>query len=200
MDASLLLQTIVAGVLVSAVISGFLVCFGRYAACGRRRRWPQIVAAVILLDQGSKWLVAETVRHGAACSYLGGAIQIGRYTNFLQGFGATSSWLLGGTLIGIVGAIRLWQMLRERGYVMSGAAEAGLALMLGGVATIAAERAWSGCVVDFLQFGANGQYVYNFADLAVFAGGFILCARGMIALPRAIEEEMAVANAGEGAE
>jgi lipoprotein signal peptidase len=185
MDAGLLRQTVVSGALVSAVILGLLMGFSGW------RRWPRIVVAVILLDQGSKWLIADTVRQGATYSYLGGALQIGHYTNFLQGFGASTNWLLGGTLVGIVGVIRLCQMLGERGYFMSGAVEAGLALILGGVAVIAAERALSGCVVDFLQFGINGAYVYNIADLAVFAGGFILCARAMVALPQAIEQEAA---------
>jgi len=192
MDASLLAQTIISGALVSAVILGFLCRFSP-----RRARWPQIAAGVIFLDQGSKWVIAELFK-GAPHSYLGGRIQISYCTNFLQGFGATSPWLLCTTLVGLIGALRLYQMLVERRYVMSFATEAGLALMLGGVAIIAVERAWAGFVVDFLQLGAGSSYVCNFADLAALGGAVMLAVRGLSVLPKAIEEEAAAGDAGEG--
>jgi lipoprotein signal peptidase len=195
LNASLLTQTIISGFLVSAVIVGLLWCFAP-----RRARWPQIAAGVILLDHGSKWLVAEIVKGGGTHSYLAGNIQIGYYTNYLQGFGATSPWLLCATLVGVIGAIRLYQMLVERHYRMSFATEAGLALVLGAVAAIALERAWTGYVVDFLQLGATCDYVCNMADLAALAGLAILSVRGLSILPAAIEQELAAAAAGEGVE
>ena len=195
MDASLLTQTIISGALASIVIVAFLCRFAP-----RRSRWPQIAAGVVFLDQGSKWLVSELFKGGAHHSYLGGRVQVEYCTNFLQGFGATSPWLLCTTLVAVIGACRLYQMLLERRYLMSFATEASLALMLGGVASIAAERAWGGFVVDFLQLGAASAYVYNLADVAVLGGAFLLCARGVAVLPRAIEEELAAGSAGKGAE
>jgi lipoprotein signal peptidase len=191
MDASLLAQTIISGALVSAVILGFLCRFAP-----RRARWPQIAAGVIFLDQSSKWVIAELFK-GAPHSYLGGRIQIWYCTNFLQGFGATSPWLLCTTLVGVIGAVLLYQMLAERRYAMSFATEMGLALILGGVAIIAIERAWAGAVVDFLQLGAGSGYVCNFADLAALGGAMMLAVRGISVLPRAIEEEM-VAGGADG--
>lgn len=194
MDASLLTQTIVSGAVVSALILVFLCRFGP-----RRARWPQIAAGVIFLDQVSKWLVAQLVRDGATHEYLAGMLRIGYHTNFLQGFGSTSPFLLCTTLVGAVGCVRLYQMLNEQRYAMSAATEAGLALILGGVAAIALERAWAGFVIDFLMFGSSGSYVFNFADLAALAGGVVLFARGVAVLPEAIDEELAAARSEKGA-
>lgn len=195
MNASLLTQTIVSGFLVSAVIIAFLCLFAP-----RRSRWPHITAGIILLDFGAKWLVGALVKGGTPHSYLSGSIQIGYYTNYLQGFGATSPWLLCATLVGVIGCIRLYQMLAERQYRMSSFTEAGLAMMLGGVIAIAIERSWTGFVVDFLQLGVASDYVCNVADLAAFAGLVTLCVRGFSVLPAALEQELASAAAGEGVE
>lgn len=195
MNAGLLAQTIASGALACAVILGFL-----YRFAPRRARWPQIAAGVVFLDQASKWLVVGSVKGGPAHSFLGGAMHVGYYTNYLQGFGATSPSILCMTLVGVVGGIRLFQMLLERRYLMSATAEIALALMLGGLATIAVERACTGFVVDFLEFGPHSAYVYNFADLAVLAGGLTLCLRGITVLPRAVEEELAGTGADGGAE
>ena len=195
MNASLLTQTIVSGVLVSAVIIAFLCLFAP-----RRAYWPHITAGVIFLDLGAKWTVGALVKGGATHSYLGGNLQVGYYTNYLQGFGATSPWLLCATLVGVIGSIRLYQMLVERRYRMSFFTEAGLAMVLGGVAAIAIERVWTGYVVDFLQLGVASDYVCNLADLTAFAGLVILCGRGLAVLPAAIEEELAAAAAGKGVE
>jgi len=191
MDASLLVQTIISGALVSATLFGFL-----YRFAPRRAHWPQVFAAVIFLDQGSKWLVAELVKGGAPHFYLGGALGVGYYTNFLQGFGTTSSWLLCATLVGVIGGIRLSQMLIERRYLMSSVTETGLALLLGGVAVIAVERTFNGFVVDFIQFGRNASYVWNFADLSAIAGIVILFLRGMTVLPAMVQAELAPARTG----
>ena len=206
MHIDVLTQTIISGFLASAAMLAFLLRFGP-----RRPHWPQIVAAVIFLDQASKWIVARalataTAANGLAVgqlahngphhSYLGGAMEVGYYANYLQGFGGTSAWLLCATLVSAVASVRLYQMLAERGYRMSFATEGGLALVLGGVAALAAERACAGFVVDFLQFGARSNYVFNFADLVAFGGALILFVRAMIALPGLIERELAGAGGG----
>jgi len=192
-DTGLLIQTVVSGALVSALILGFLYRFGPRRAC-----WPQVAAGVVFLDQATKWLVVELFADGAPQAYFGGRIQIGYHTNFLQGFGETSTWLLCATLVGAIGCVRLYQMLVERRYAMSCGAEVGLALLLGGVATVAAERAWAGFVIDCLQFGPHCNYVFNVADLAALAGCAILFVRGLIVLPGVIEQEHAAAGARSG--
>jgi lipoprotein signal peptidase len=193
MDASLFIQTVISGALVSAALFGFL-----YRFAPRRTHWPHVFAAVIFLDQGSKWLVAALVKGGAPHFYLGGAIGIGYYTNYLQGFGASSPWLLCATLVGVIGGIRLSQMLIERRYIMSSATETGLALLLAGVAVIAVERTFNGFVVDFIQFGRNAGYVWNFADLSAIAGSVILFLRGMAVLPAMLQAELSPVETGGG--
>jgi len=195
MDGSVLVQTVISGALVSAAMLGFLCRFAP-----RRARWPQVAAGVIFLDQGSKWMIAELIKGHGAHAYLGGKIQISYCTNAVQGFGGTSAWLLCTTLVGMIGALRLYQMLAERRYVMSSSVEVGVALMLGGLAIIAAERALTGFVVDFLTVGAAPDYACNVADLAVLAGATILCVRAAVALPGAVSDELAAARAGEGAD
>jgi lipoprotein signal peptidase len=195
LNGNLLTQTIVSGLLASAIIVVFLLRFAP-----RHPRWPQIAAAAIFLDQISKWIVADLVRDGASHSYLGGTIEVGYFTNYLQGFGGTASWLLCATLVGVIAGIRLFQMLVERRYVMSGVTEAGLALVLGGVVAIAVERAWAGFVVDFLQIGPHSGYVYNFADFMALGGVLTLFVRGVAVLPGIVEREFAGADAGAGTE
>jgi lipoprotein signal peptidase len=191
LSTTLLTQTVVSGFLASAAIIVFLFRFAP-----RRARWPQIAAAAIFLDQASKWIVTGLVRDGAAQSYLGGVLRISCFTNYLQGFGAACPWLLSATLVGLIAAIRLYQMLLERPYVMSPATEAGLALLLAGVLALAVERAWAGYVVDFLQFGRHSAYVCNFADLQALGGLAVLFVRGLTVLPGLIQTELARAGAG----
>jgi lipoprotein signal peptidase len=195
LSTGLLIQTIISGLLVSAAIAAFLLRFAP-----PRPRWPQLVCAVFVIDHGSKWIITHLVRGGELHTYLGGAVGIGHYTNYLQGFGRTSPWLLCATLVVIIAGIRLYQMLLERGYEMSWGTEAGLALVLGGVMAAACERMWSGRVVDFLSLGAQGSYVYNFADVAALGGMLLLFTRGAIALPGMIGRELAGAGAAGGAE
>lgn len=191
MHIGVLTQAIISGFLASAAMLAFLLRFGP-----RRPHWPQIVAAVVFLDQASKWIVGQLAHNGPHQSYLGGAMEVGYYANHVQGFGGTSAWLLGATLVSAVASVRLYQMLAKRGYRMSFATEGGLALVLGGVAALAVERACAGFVVDFLQFGARSNYVFNFADLVAFGGALILFVRAMIALPGLIERELAGAGGG----
>jgi lipoprotein signal peptidase len=60
---------------------------------------------------------------------------------------------------------------------MSPAAELALALMIGGYLGILMDRVRLGFVVDFIEFGRAGAFVYNIADLAVFAAIALLVAR-----------------------
>ncbi len=71
----------------------------------------------------------------------------------------------------------LYERLLKRGYRMSTIAELALAMMVGGYLAILLDRVRLGFVVDFLEFGRASAFVYNVADLAVFAALALLVVR-----------------------
>ena len=141
------------------------------------RRWLLVSAAVIALDQASKFLVAN-------------ALSLGEQRELLPVFnlvlahnsGAAFSLLANAagwqrlffSTIAVAAAAIILHLLRRHAHqrLFSFA----LALILGGALGNLLDRAWLGYVVDFLDFHWNAHHfpAFNVADSAITCGAILL--------------------------
>jgi signal peptidase II len=147
-------------------------------------RWVAVALGVCVVDQAAKMLVSpDTQNH--RISVLGGWLQITYLENVKQGFGGSFPYLLLVTGVCVAALFFLYGRLSETKYRMSALAEVGCALMVGGYLGILLDRVRLGFVVDFLEVGRAGPFVYNLADLAIFVAVALLLVRGLQYLAQA---------------
>ena len=138
-----------------------------------------IVGVVVLLDQISKWLVAESMAVGESITVLGSFFKL----TYVQNAGAVFGLKLGGKLLHLLLAgfalilvcVMLWRIPKDERWSVTG-----LALVLGGAIGNLADRIRFGLVIDFLDFGFGGLrwWVFNLADFSVTTGVITLIAYG----------------------
>jgi signal peptidase II len=168
-----LIQPIVGAILLVAVLTVYLRRFGS------PRRWLVVALGVCLLDQATKALVMRSLPHSPDLMFFGGWLHLDYMKNMGLGFGGSSPSLVA-TTVGLVAALAvLYPRLVRRRYRVSVLTECGCALLGGGLLAILLDRIRLGYSVDFLEFGRNGDYAYNLADLAVF-GAMALLAAGVL--------------------
>jgi signal peptidase II len=138
-----------------------------------------LAAALFLLDQGAKWLVAGSLRAGEIRPVLPGLFNLTYLHNRGAAFGLfadSDSPAVRALLISFsVAALVLVLYLLWRG-VNSRWTAWGLGLILGGALGNLLDRVRSGSVVDFLDFHLGGYHwpAFNLADSAVVIGALLL--------------------------
>jgi signal peptidase II len=169
----ILAQAIISAALLLAVTALFIWRFGN------QRQFLLIALLVFLIDQATKAIALPSLARRQEVSACGGLLRFSLYPNTQQGFGSSFSGLLVTTLICVVLLLLLYRRLERRDFRMSRVAVFACAVMAGGYLGILLDRVRLGFVVDFLQFGPDGAFVYNLADLAVFFALALLLARGL---------------------
>ncbi len=147
-------------------------------------RWVAVALGVCVVDQAAKMLVSPDTEYHRI-PVLGGWLQITYLENVKQGFGGSFPYLLLVTGVCVAALFFLYGRLSETKYRMSALAEVGCALMVGGYLGILLDRVRLGFVVDFLEVGRAGPFVYNLADLAIFVAVALLLVRGLQYLAQA---------------
>lgn len=165
-------QAVVGAVLLIGVLALYLLRFAR------SWRWAAIAVGVCVLDQAAKALVSPELEQ-KRIALLGGVLRLTYAQNWEQGFGGKVSYLLLMTALCVAALYVLYERLLKARYRMSPLAELAVALMIGGYAGILLDRVRLGFVVDFIEFGNAGSFVYNIADFAVFLALALLVARGI---------------------
>ena len=138
-----------------------------------------LAAALFLLDQGAKWLVAGSLRLGEVRSVIPGLFNLTHLQNRGAAFGLfadSDSPAVRAVLIAFsVAALLLVLFLLWRG-VSSRWTGWGLGLILGGALGNLLDRVRAGSVVDFLDFHLAGYHwpAFNLADSAVVIGALLL--------------------------
>ncbi len=145
-----------------------------------RRYYALIAAAVVALDQWSKWLVAHRLSADSVIPVIPGLFNIiyTRNTGVAFGMLSQSSSTLkiaaliafSAVVIGVV-ALGLWSE-RAPHFTVHGLA---LALVLGGAVGNLIDRVSSGSVVDFLDFYFRNYHwhTFNIADSAIVVGALL---------------------------
>jgi len=172
MTSSAIAQAVLSAILLVAMLVLYL---RRFAPPWR---WVGVALGVCVLDQAAKALIPPHIGQQHV-SLFGGWLRITYAENWEQGFGGTFSYLFLTTAVCVAALFFLYGRLAKVKYRMSVLAELGCALMIGGYLGILLDRMRLGFVVDFLEFGRASAFVYNLADLAVFAALALLIVRGL---------------------
>lgn len=135
-----------------------------------------VAAAVLALDQASKWAALTLLEPGRPVTVLPFfdlVLVWNRGVSFglFAGLGAAAPWLL--VLVAFaVGGFLIWWFRRERAALTRFA----IALVLGGALGNVVDRVRHGAVVDFLDFHVGDWHwpAFNLADTAVVCGAALL--------------------------
>jgi signal peptidase II len=172
--AALELSGLTQAIVSTVLLVGMLVLYlHRFA---RSRWWLLLAVGICACDQAIKAFVLPALSLRQV-SLLGGVVHLSYVENREQGFGGNLSYLLLITLVCVAALAFLYDRLARTSYRMSGLAQVGFALMIGGYLGILVDRVALGFVKDFIQLGKAGHFVYNTADLAVFAAIAVLIVR-----------------------
>lgn len=132
-------------------------------------RWFALAAAVVALDQATKWTVVVQLREGYSVEVL--PFLFWTYTcntgvafSLFTGYG----WIFAAVAV-VVSAYLAFEIYRWRSGWLEGAA---YGLILGGALGNLADRLQHGCVVDFVHvyYGWFNFPVFNVADSAITTG------------------------------
>lgn len=152
--------------------------------------WLWLSAAVILLDQLSKWLVAGhlAVYDSIRVLPVFNLVLIhnpGAAWSFLASASGWQRWFFTILALVVSAAIVVWlRFLPRRDFRWRSCA---LALVLAGALGNVIDRLWHGYVIDFLQFHYQGWYypAFNLADSAITVGAAMLILEGLFSRRRA---------------
>ena len=136
-----------------------------------------LATLVAALDQGTKWLIVETVMQPPRI------IPVTDFFNFVLGlnrgvsFGMLNMqspmgrWILAGLALAITLALLVWMWRANKTLVV-----VGLGLIVGGAIGNVVDRVLVGAVVDFLDFHWAGYHwpAFNVADIAITSGAAAL--------------------------
>lgn len=151
--------------------------------------WLWLSAAVILLDQLSKWLVAGhlAVYDSIRVLPVFNLVLIhnpGAAWSFLASASGWQRWFFTILALVVSAAIVVWlRFLPRRDFRWRSCA---LALVLAGALGNVIDRLWHGYVIDFLQFHYQGWYypAFNLADSAITVGAAMLILEGLFSRRR----------------
>lgn len=131
-----------------------------------------IALVVLLLDQGSKWLMLAVMSPPRIIEVTGFfnlvlAWNTGVSFSAFAGGGDTGRWILVGIAIVISGFVLAWMGRTQRRLLI-----AGFAIIVGGALGNVIDRVIHGAVVDFLDFHVAGRHwpAFNLADTAITLG------------------------------
>ena len=185
----LLIEAICCALLVIGALAVFLLRFAR------GRLWLGVALGVAAADQLIKLLVTHFFRGGKSLD-LPGQTSFVYFENHFLGFEQSDSELLPATLALVAALVLLFICLKQRDYRMGTLSELACALIIGGCLGILVDRMGRGFVIDWLDFGPSSQFVYNLADLAVFAAAALLVARAAQLILRHLGRSLVPAGGG----
>jgi len=141
-----------------------------------------ILAATVILDQASKWLIVEQVMRPPRVLPITGFFNLvlthntGISFGMFRGGEAWMRWVLVVAALAIVAALLVWLRRQPaRGHAVA------VGLVCGGALGNVIDRIWVGAVVDFLDFHAAGWHwpAFNVADSAITLGVAVMILDGL---------------------
>ena len=141
------------------------------------RPWLWLAAALVVVDQISKWIVLGSL-HPGETRYVAPffnwvlTFNSGAAFSFLSDAGGWQRWFFTALALGVSG----WIVALLRKHSSEFRLSLALTLVLGGALGNVIDRIRFGAVVDFIQWHAAGFYwpAFNLADSAICVGVFVL--------------------------
>ncbi len=141
------------------------------------RPWLWIAAAIVLLDQASKWVVLGVMRPGEVryvTPFWNWVLTFnpGAAFSFLADAGGWQRWFFTVLALGVSG----WIVVMLRRHCSEFRLALALTLILGGAVGNVIDRVRYGVVVDFIQWHVAGFYwpSFNLADSAICVGAALM--------------------------
>jgi len=139
--------------------------------------WLWLAAAIIILDQISKWVILGTMQSGES-RYVAPffnwvlTFNTGAAFSFLSDAGGWQRWFFTALALGV----SVWIVTLLRRHVGEFRLSLALTLVLGGALGNVIDRMRFGAVVDFIQWHVAGYYwpAFNVADSAITVGAILL--------------------------
>jgi signal peptidase II len=146
--------------------------------------WLLLSAAIIALDQWTKYIVLATLAPGRQVVVIDGfwnwmlAYNEGAAFSFLGDASGWQRWLFGVLAIGVSAGMALWLARTPRSDWRTALP---FALVIGGALGNLVDRVRLGHVIDFIQWYWRDHYwpTFNVADSAIVAGAIALVLFGM---------------------
>ena len=139
--------------------------------------WLWLAAAIIALDQISKWIVLGTLQVGETryvAPFFNWVLTYnpGAAFSFLSDAGGWQRWFFTVLALGV----SAWIVALLRRHVGEFRLSLALTLVLGGALGNVVDRIRFGAVVDFVQWHVDGYYwpAFNVADSAITVGAILL--------------------------
>lgn len=154
-----------------------------------RRNHFLLALLVLLLDQGSKWLVLDRIALHESISIIPGFFRLTHVQNRGAAFGLFSDspapWKVGLLILFSLAALLVVSRLLWKNSHRFSATGFALALILGGAMGNLWDRLQDGFVVDYLDFYLGGYHwpAFNVADSAIVIGAFVLVAEILFSRP-----------------
>lgn len=152
------------------------------------RPWLWLAAAIVVIDQISKWVVLGLLRPGETRYFTPFwnwvlAFNPGAAFSFLSDAGGWQRWFF--TIVSLAASIWIVSLLRQHRAEFR--LSLALTLILGGALGNLVDRLRFGMVVDFVQWHAAGFYwpAFNLADSSIFLGAMLLLWDQLWTKPRA---------------
>ena len=139
--------------------------------------WLWLAAAIIILDQISKWVILGTMQSGESryvALFFNWVLTFntGAAFSFLSDAGGWQRWFFTALALGV----SVWIVTLLRRHVGEFRLSLALTLVLGGALGNVIDRIRFGAVVDFIQWHVAGYYwpAFNVADSAITVGAILL--------------------------
>jgi len=139
--------------------------------------WLWLAAAIIVLDQISKWVILGTLQPGESryvAPFFNWVLthNTGAAFSFLSDAGGWQRWFFTALALGV----SIWIVTLLRRHVGEFRLSLALTLVLGGALGNVIDRIRFGAVVDFIQWHVAGYYwpAFNVADSAITIGAILL--------------------------
>ena len=141
------------------------------------QRWYLLAAAVVVVDQLTKWAIVATFKRGEVLPVtdffnLLLTYNKGAAFSFLAGAGGWQRWALSGLALVLSAVLVVWIARTASRWLEA----LPLALILGGALGNVIDRLRIGGVVDFLDLHWGGYHwpAFNVADIAISSGAVII--------------------------
>lgn len=164
---------------------------------GRPWMWLFVSLAAVVVDQVSKWLCAAYLKEVGSVNVIPGFLRFTYLENTGAAFGSFTDqrWIfMTFSTVAIVAVTAYLLVLAEQNRLLRWS----LALIIGGGVGNMIDRVGLGYVIDFIDFHAIWQYIFNIADCCVCIGAGLMVLYSVLTLRAEMKQAENKTNDADG--